>query len=117
MQGGRKWPKYGVIRRILLLRMTPHGSAVFSLLPALKALVGPWGIALFLASLVGWNGRALAQARTDLVTRVSQLDSATVKRPQFERTVERLEAVAARQDSTNALLRRYICRDAPTICP
>src|ERR1041385_4437722 len=97
--------------------MPPNGSVALNLLPALKPLLGPWGIAVMLAAGLGWVGRDAAQTGRDLALRVAQLDSATVKLPQFERVVERLEAVAARQDSTNALLRRFICREQPTICP
>lgn len=97
--------------------MSPTPPAALGFLPALKPILGPWGIALALAVGLGWTVRDGAQSGRDLSVRVAQLDSVAVKQPQFERVVERLEAVAARQDSTNALLRRFICREQPTVCP
>jgi hypothetical protein len=88
-----------------------------TLLAKAKVFGGPIAACLLIGVSAGWFARGERATANTLAATVARLDSNTVKRPEFERTLLRLEAVAVRQDSTNALLKRFICRSAPTICP
>lgn len=99
-------------------------TLVAALLTKAKVLGGPLVGVLLLGMSAGWYARGERSTSENLATTVARLDSNTVKRPEFERAVIRLEAIvsrqdaaAVRQDSTNALLRRWICRAQPAVCP
>jgi len=92
-------------------------AIISTLIAKAKVLGGPIAAALLLGLTAGWYARGERTTATALAATVARLDSNTVKRPEFSLALARLEAVALRQDSTNALLRRFICRSQPTICP
>lgn len=87
-----------------------------ALLAKAKTL-SPMAAVLLMGISGGWYARGQDTRMTKAEARIAVVDSASVKRHEFERVVDRLEAVASRQDSTNALLRRFICRSQPVVCP
>jgi hypothetical protein len=90
---------------------------VTALLSKAKALGGPFVALALLGAAGGWATRGVAEDQQDIAERVAQLDRTTVKRYEFERVLERLDRYAERSDSTSALLRRFLCRSQPALCP
>jgi hypothetical protein len=92
-------------------------ALISTLLAKAKSLGGPIAAAALIGLSVGWYAHGERTTADNLASQVSRLDSGTVKRPEFDRLVVEFRYYAARGDSTNALLRRFICRSQPTICP
>lgn len=82
-----------------------------------KVIGGPIVVGVCLGISAGWYAHGERSAADNLAATVARLDSNTVKRPEFDTLVREFRVYAARGDSTNALLRRFICRSQPTICP
>jgi hypothetical protein len=88
-----------------------------TLLVKAQAFLGPYfGIALVSFG-IAWALRGKVADADVLRAAVARLDSTTVKKDTFALFVQEMRIVAAKQDSTNALLRRWICRGAPRLCP
>jgi hypothetical protein len=94
----------------------------FSLLFAkARALGNPLLAAAVIAGTVAWaargivDGNAVSLATT--AATVARLDSNTVKRAEFDALVLEFRRYAANGDSTNRLLRRFICASHREICP
>lgn len=97
-----------------------HNVAV-ALLAKARSIGGPLLTAAFLGAAAGVAWQSLTTDREQLRADVVRLDSTTVKRSEFERVVadltREMRANGSKTDSTNALLRRLICRDSPRLCP
>lgn len=96
----------------------PDSVILSTLLSKARALGGPiLGFALFAAA-AGWALRGTVADADQLRRTVATLDSSTVKKEDFrllQRDVRDTRVIA---ESTNALLRRFICRSYPRgICP
>jgi len=87
------------------------------LLAKAKLIGGPIVVGIAFGASTGWYARGERATADNLATAVARLDSSTVKRPELERLVLRLDGVTIRLDSAIALQRRYICREQPVICP
>lgn len=87
------------------------------LLAKLKVVGGPIAAGAIFGATVAWYARGERSTADQLAREVRRIDDATVKRPEFDALVGEFRRYAVRGDSTNALLRRYICREQPAICP
>lgn len=88
-----------------------------TLLAKAKVLGGPIVAVFLIGGSAGWFARGERASAQTLAASVARLDSNTVKRPEFNALVGELRHYAARGDSTNALLRRFVCRSYRDICP
>lgn len=92
-------------------------TLIAAFLTKAKIVGGPIVAGLLLGMSAGWYARGERSTAINLAATVARLDSNTVKRPEFDRLVLEFRVYAARGDSTNALLRRFICVKSPAICP
>lgn len=92
-------------------------AIISALITKAKVLGGPIAAALLLGLTAGWYAHGERSTATALAATVARLDSSTVKRSEFDALVVELRRYAERADTTSALLRRYLCRSQPTICP
>ena len=99
-----------------------------TLISKARAIGGPYLAAALLCVGAGYFLRGTVEAQSTTNAAVARLDSVAIKREEFNSTIVQLRAdlngavqrigdVAQRQDSTNKLLRRFICRSQPPICP
>lgn len=73
--------------------------------------------ALLIAGSMGWYLRDRDQAPIELRAGLARLDSTTVKRDTFALFVRDMNNQLHELRSTSDLLRRFVCRRSPDLCP
>ena len=93
-------------------------TVIASLLTKARAFGGPFLAAAMLCAAAGWALRGNVAGADQLRARVANLDTTTVRKEDF-RTLQRdVRDTRVLAESTNVLLRRFICRSYPRgICP
>jgi hypothetical protein len=87
-----------------------HDAFLPTLLAKARTLGGPFVAFALLSAAAGWALRGASEGQVNTTASIARLDSTTVKRDTFALFVQEVRGELR-------LVRRYVCRQSPDLCP